>query len=131
MLFANLVKQRLEIPDHPGQWVEIRKLGWRKLREAADVLQRAAYEHVRVLGKDGLEAVRNVTAEQIASFKRNTAAQFDTGTLLRAAVVTWSLSDRPTPEELDELPEPVVLWLVDEILALSRPPHDEAAVKNA
>lgn len=131
MQITTNITKRLEVPDSDGQWVEIRKLGWRKLREAAETMSQQAYGMVRTLGKDGLEAVKNVTPDQIEAFRSNPASQFDAGTLLRAAVIKWSLSEKgPTPEQIDELDEDVASWLLGEIVALSRPPRDEAATKN-
>jgi hypothetical protein len=130
MLLSSQVKTRREIPDSNGQWVEIRKLGWRKLREAAESMQRTAYETVRALGKDGMDAVAKVTPEQIATFKRSPASQYDPVILLRSAVVAWSLSEKPTPDEIDDLPEDVASWLVDEIVALSKPERSEDDQKN-
>ena len=71
-----------------------------------------------------------MTAEQIKDFKSNPLAQYDAGTLLRGAVVSWSYSDKPTPGEIDDLEEETQQWLLGEILALAKPPRDEAAVKN-
>jgi hypothetical protein len=130
MLLTANVKKRLEIPGHDGQWVEIRKIGWRKLREASEEQQRQALQYVRALGKEGMELVKSVTADQIDTHKRRPAASYDAAMLLRSAVNAWSLSEKPSPEELDGLPEEVADWLVDEIVALAKPPRDEGEAKN-
>jgi hypothetical protein len=132
MLLTSRVTKRLDVPGQAGQWVEIRKLGWRKLEEASSESSKAAASYVRALGKEGLEAVRAVTAEQIKAYQATAKAQYDHGTLLRGAVLSWSLSEHkpPKPDELDDLEEDFKEWLVDEILALARPPRDEATVKN-
>lgn len=129
MLTAN-VKVRLDVPDEDGQWIEIRKLPWRKLREAADVHQSAAYAHVKALGKDGLDAVKDVTPEQIAALKQNPLASYDAGVLLRSAITAWSYPEKPTDAHIDDLDEAVAEWLVGEIVALARPPRSEADAKN-
>jgi hypothetical protein len=129
-MLTNLVKKRLDVPKEDGQWIEIRKLPWRKLREASETQQHAAFAFVKTLGKDGMAAVKEVTAEQIAAFKANPAASYDPGVLMRSAVTAWSYSDKPTPEQIDDLDPDTASWLVDEIVALSRPPRDEEAAKN-
>jgi hypothetical protein len=125
------ITKRLDVPHEPGQWIQIRKLPGRKLREATDVQQRAAFGYVSVLGKDGMEAVKSVTPEQIAAFQRSPSSAFDRGVLLRAAVVAWSYSDKPTPDEIEDLDLETEAWLADEVVLLSKPPKDEAAEKNA
>jgi hypothetical protein len=126
-----IVKQKLaEVPGLPGEWVEIRKLGWRALREASEAASRSAFEYVRALGKDGMEAVAQVSKEQIEEYRKSPAAAFDPGRILRGGVVAWSLGDKVTPEVLDDLPEEAADYLVAQIVALSRPPRDPATVKN-
>lgn len=129
-MLTTAIKVRLDVPHETWQWVEIRKLPWRKLREASETQREHAYAAARSLGKDGLEAIRNVTAEQIAELKRSQTAQYDPGTLLRAAVTAWSYSDKPTPDELDDLDTVTAEWLVGEIVALAMPARTEADSKN-
>jgi len=130
MLTAN-VKLRLDVPGEADQWVEIRKLPWRKLREASDAQQTIAYAHVKTLGKEGLDAVKDVTPDQIAALRKNPLASYDAGVLLRAAVTAWSYSAKPTPEEIDDQDDALVEWLVGEIVTLAKPPRSEADEKNA
>lgn len=129
MLTATVTK-RLDIPGELGQWILIRKLPWRKLREASQVQQREAFAAVRALGKDGLDAVSDVTPDQIQAFKNNPSAQYDPGTLLRAAILQWSYSDKPTPEEIEDLDTDTADWLLHEVVALAKPPRDEVTAKN-
>ncbi len=124
------VTQRLEVPGQPGQWVEIRKLGWRALRDASDAASHAAFALVRDLGKAGMEAVQLVSSDQVDAYKRSATAAYDPGVLLRKAIIGWSLSEKPTPDEIDDLSEEVAVWLVEQIVALAKPPRDEATVKN-
>lgn len=130
-MFASITTKRLDVPGHDGAWVEIRKLGWKKLREASEVASDTAYRAVKALGKEGFEAVREVTQEQIEAFKKDATQQLDATVLLRAAVVGWSFDRKVSPETLDDLEPAVADWLVREIVALSVPPKDEAAEKKS
>lgn len=130
MLTAH-VRKRLDVLGEDGQWIEIRKLPWRKLRDASEKQQHAAYAQVKVLGKEGMDAVSQVTPEQIAAFRANVHNQYDAGVLLRAGIVAWTYSEKPTPDEIDDLDAAVADWLVGEIIALAQPPRAEADAKNA
>lgn len=133
-MFASEVTSKLEVPGEIGQWVEIKKLGWKKLREAVEVASEGAMRAMRALGKDGLEAVRGVTADQIAEQQKaaadDPASAFDPTTLLRAGVKAWSYERKLTPEALDDLDPAMASWLVREIAVLSQPPKDVSAEKN-
>lgn len=129
-MLTALIKTRLDVPGEDGQWIEIRKLPWRKLREASDAQQSAAYAHVKALGKEGMEAVKDVTPEQIAALQKNPLASYDAGVLLRAGITAWSYTDAPTPAEIDDLDEAVAEWLVGEIVTLAKPATSEADAKN-
>ena len=124
------IKVKLNVPGEDGQWIEIRKLPWRKLREASEVQQDKAYALVKVLGKEGLDAVKDVTPAQIAALQKNPVAQYDAGVLVRGAIVAWSYSAHPTPAEIEDLDAALVEWLVGEIVHLATPPRVEADVKN-
>lgn len=125
------VKQRLDVPGEDGQWVEIRKLPWRKLREAAEAQQAIAYGYVKTLGKEGMDAVRGVTAEQIEAVQRDASSRYDWGVLLRGGITAWSYSASPTPDEIDDQDPEWAGWVVGQILALAGVVKDEAASKNA
>lgn len=129
MLTSNITR-RLDVPGEDGAWVQIRKLPWRKLREASDAQKEQAYAHVKALGKEGMDAVSQVTPDQIAALKRDPSNQYDTGTLLRAGVTAWSYSEKPTPDEIDDLDAATSSWLVGAILALAGVTASEDDSKN-
>lgn len=125
------VKVRLDVPDAPGEWIEIRHLGWRVIREAREASMAEAMRLVKTLGREGLEAVKAVTPDQIAAVRPNghrPHSEYDLGIILSAAVTSWSYAPPVTREALEDLPEALATWIRSEVLARSLP--DEATSKN-
>lgn len=129
-MLTSQTTKRLDVPHEPGQWVEIRKLNWRALREASQVQQREASAYLQQLGDLARPTVDAITPEQIRAYHASPTAGFDPATLLRRGIVAWSYSEKPTAEQIDDLDEPLADWLVLQIALLARPPRDEVAEKN-
>jgi hypothetical protein len=130
-MLTSKVTKRLDVPHEPGEYVEIRRLSWRTLQRAQDAQKADAYQHVKTLGKEGMDAVRDVTPEQIAAFRKDHASKYDRHVLLSVGIVAWSYSDKPTDEEVDELDAATADFVVDELLKLAGVVPDEADQKNA
>lgn len=139
MLVGQVVK-RVEHPSEPGQWMEFRKLPWRKLEEAQRAVQIDGVPLVKAYGPELIREIRRVaqdgvSAELAAAVEAEKAARrqrYDTGTLLRAGIVKWSYSEgRPTPDQVEDLDTETAEWAREQILALSVPePRTEAEQKN-
>jgi hypothetical protein len=137
-----LVGQVLKRVDHPseeGVWFEFRKLPWRKLEEARRATQidgaglvkaygAALIKEIQTIAEDGIDDSMKAA---VAAEKAARAQQYDTGVLLRAGIWKWSYSDKPTPDEIDELDDDTAQWARGEILALSVTAKSEADRKNA
>ena len=82
--------------------------------------------------------MKNVGPELLREFQKagerpdanaDPANTFDRALVLQSGLVSWSYSDKPTPEDIDGLDEATVDWLFREIIAFSGPPSEEA-LKN-
>jgi hypothetical protein len=137
MLVGQVLK-RVDHPTEPGQWVEFRKLPWRKLEEARRETQIDSAALMKAYGADLIKEIQKLSAgisedmqAAVAAERQRRATQYDTGVLLRAGIVRWSYSDKPTPEQIDDLDPDTAAWARDQILDLSVTERTEADRKNA
>lgn len=132
-MFSGPVTDTIAIGETP---VVIRKLPWRKLEEAKRAAQLDSASLVKAYGAEMIREIQRIgEAEVTAAVEQEKAArragasdsQYDTGTILRAGVLTVG-GVKPTPEQIDDFDEDVAGTLKAAILALSRPsrtPEDE------
>lgn len=128
-MFASHVRDTVTLTDGTST-VVIKKLGWKAQEAAIDELQRRAQERLASLGKgfiDVQQAIRksvdaNGGVEAIA--KAVDAApilKYDRSTLLERGIVSWTLSEKPTAEEIADLDEADATLLAERIFELFRP----------
>lgn len=137
MLVGQVLK-RVDIPHEDGQWMEFRKLPWRKLDEARRATQidgatlAKAYgaELVREIQRLGSDVSPDLQAA-VEAEKAQRRGQYDTGVLLRAGIVKWSYSEgHPKPDEIDDLDEDTAAWAREQVLDLSIVSRSEDERKN-
>lgn len=136
-MFASQVRDTVTLSNGTDT-VVIKKLGWKAQEAAADELQRRAHERLAQLGKGfvdvqqaivkGLEANGGVDAVRKLA-EANPLMRFDRSTLLIRGIVSWSLSDKPTPDEIEDLDDADAKLLAERIYDLFRP-KTEAERKN-
>lgn len=126
MALVTEVTKRVDIPGEPEQWLQIRKLSWRKLEQASDVQTDVQFARIKRIGRDALAAVRSSTEGQ--QIDPNTA--YDQGEVLKLGIVAWSYDAPLTAENLDALDANTADWAFGEIMSLSKP-RTEAETKNA
>lgn len=131
--FANAVTKTIPFPGSEVDTVTIKKLSWRSLEAAEAENQRKGIALAKEIGPGGLLAELNgqggeqAVRDKVAS---NPMLKYDRSTLLEKGIVGWTISQKPTPEEIAELDEDTAKWLATEIYELSRP-KSGAEAKNA
>jgi len=128
--------------DHPtedGVKFEIRGLSWVQMDDARNKASASQREVLKDLGADFLAALGSTDnaeadrAMERLEEQRYHPSSFDTGTLLKAGVVDWNYTngsgeDVPvTDETLGQLDEATAVFLVEQIITVTRPPEGRPA----
>jgi hypothetical protein len=118
-MLASKIAKRVEIPHEPGEWMQFRALGGKKLGEARQARSLAQIATLRAMGSDVLSAIKGATVED-ADEKPNASPldEFDVDTLLRSGITAWSYDAKVNPANIDELDEKTRQWAAREIVAL-------------
>lgn len=131
--FANTVTDIVTLKD--GNTVVVRKLGHRARREAVSERQKQGMQTAATMGPGfaemqakSLEAQGGVE-KVLETVKKNPLLKYDIDIVLRTGIVSWSLSDKPTPEQIDELDSGDAEQIARRIVEMSEPPSQEE-VKN-
>lgn len=130
--FASKVTQTVPISGVEGQTAVIRKLGWKALELARSIVTQKATEMVKAIGWAEIQkSVTGMGGEAAVTQKAagDPFLQHDRLTLLERGLVSWTLSDKPTAAELEDLDEAAAVGLARAIYDLSRP-KTEAEQKN-
>lgn len=117
-------KKRVPIPHEEGEWIEIRRLGWKALADNADAATDATLRRMKEMGADLLAGLRGGVAQQgqdvpkaIAEAFDDPLKDYDQGLLLREGIVSWSYDAEVTPDNVDALDERTARWCAEEIVA--------------
>jgi len=121
--------KRLDIPDEPGEWVEIKKLPWGLLEGARQKRTDVVIERTRAWGAEMFEMLRGVQSSDVTAAADPTN-EYDRGFLLRHAVQAWSY-DAELPDAVEELEEETADWLAKEIVSFNSRVRTEAEQLDA
>ena len=109
--FASQVTDTVTLGDGTNT-VTVKKLGYKAQEDALGEVQRQALVRVASFG-DNFAAVQTAIdkavekqggAEAIAAaVKKDPFLQYDKQTLLERGIVSWTLSEKPTPKEIEDL----------------------------
>jgi len=120
-------KQRMPIPHEEGEWIEIRRLGWKALADNADAATNATLQRMKEMGADLLSGLRSGAAQAsqdvpgvIAEAFADPLKDYDQGSLLRAGIVSWSYEAEVTPDNIDALDERTARWCAEAIVAYTK-----------
>ena len=122
MLVKDVVK-RVDIPHEDG-WMEFKKLSWRELHAAGEVVMYEMLDRMAKLGGDVLSALRGLDEKQSES-----QPQYDKGTVLHQGILRWSYDADVTPQNIDLLDEETATWAYHQIVSMNKP-KTEAERKN-
>lgn len=115
--------RRLDIPDEPGEWFEVRELSYGELEECRRERSRQRMATVREMGGEVLRAVAEAEqsgehdkeiAEARAENERKAALDaFDPELLVTKSVVAWSYEPRFQASRLTKLDVKTFTWLFE------------------
>jgi hypothetical protein len=130
-----LVKEtkRVEVPGEDA-WVEIRKMGWRRLEVARKEQDRQQRGIAKEFGAEFVKALSSGDADKARDTARTMRwdiDSFDRMTLLKEGVIKWSYSKGDIKDStFGDLDEPTADWLSTQILHYARPPGGEERKKT-
>lgn len=126
MALVTDVAKRVEIPHEEGQWMEIKRLSWRQLEVAKDIMTDNTVARFKKMGGEVLKAFTNEKVRQEADPR----TQYDRGFVLEAGISRWSYDAEVAKATIEKLDEETAKWAFEEILNLHNPPSEEER-KNA
>lgn len=113
MALVKAEPERFDIPHEPGEWVELRLLGWRELEKAEGVFVDGMLD--KVAKNPQLMSLKDLDdgEEREESPIRD---RIDHAALLRAALTGWSYKEDCTDEAKDRLDQRTKDWIIDTII---------------
>ncbi len=125
---------RLEVPHEQDQWMELRALSWKQLKDARKVAERENREVIKELGGEILKALSSPggdeNARKLMKQQEYDPRSFDTAMLLQFGIAAWSYERDLDEKSIEQLDERTAVWAKEEIIGLTKPP-DEEAQKNS
>jgi len=102
------VTERFPIPHEPGEWVELRQLGYLALQKCAAPKEQEALAKARALGAEFLNTIEQLSASERAKVEEaagesERAAEYDQSAMLLASIAAWSYEERVTAENIGRL----------------------------
>ena len=120
---------RYEVPHEPGEWLDLIKLSWTKLKEARRYATLENAETARAFGAELVKALATddtgKAAEKLIERQQYHESSFDTKTLLLKGIVGWSYEAELSAESVAELDDKTVAWAKQAIIDLTKPPTEE------
>jgi len=115
--------RRVDIPHEEGEWVELKELSGRKLRQNRERQTWALLAKVNEAG--GFGALKGVEAPE--GQKPDPLAAYDLGDLLEKGIVAWSYGEELTPEAIECLDEETERFIACQLIPGA---EDDSAVKK-
>lgn len=126
-LTSRLGTKRLDVPNDPGEWIELRAVGGRRLREAAAQKSRDALLQVRAAGGEIAELwQKNAKDTDTDTAKKDVLNTYDALTVCYVGIVGWSYEEKVKPATIDDLDSDTQDWAARQILELSLPRPTDA-----
>jgi hypothetical protein len=125
MLRKSITKQ-VPIPHEPGEWLEVRLLGWKELESARRERQRTSFANIREMGADLFRQMQDSRGD--AAGPADAMQQYDQGVVLEKGITGWSYPD-PVSAETIALLDPITAeWAAR--LIVGAEPERESDRKN-
>ena len=126
MLASRIIRERVPIPGEDGEWVTLRGVSDKKLREAGQAQSREAMQGFRGLPEEVVKAALGGDKKKAEeALAKKPEEGYDWDMLCRSAVVEWSYSKKPTPDEIADLTTKTKRWIVGQILEMSDETEDD------
>lgn len=125
MAVIGRIPERVELPHEPGNWIEVRGLGWAVLEEAQTLRMQTLSKAMKDLDLSGLEKMS--TPEQRANAEQLDAANnsYDQKLVLMSGLVGWSYEAPLDEATILDLDEETATFAFEEILRRSRRKAEE------
>lgn len=129
-LRTGMVK-REQIPHEPGEWMDLRLLGWRDLDAARRARQAESYDSLRAMGGDLYKMIQETRAEvkREDSSTDDPLQTYDLGTVLKLGVAGWSYDEPVSEDSLGALDRETAEWAARVIVGAKAEREDDR--KNA
>lgn len=123
------VTQRQEIPGEPGEWMDLRQLGWYELADAQRARRGESFDNIRLMGKDLWKTMQETRAEMgdAADQASDPLQSYDLETLLTMGIVAWSYPEPLGVESIRLLDPDTAEWAARRIIGKA---ESEADRKN-
>ena len=134
------ITDTLDIPHASGQTITLRKLSWQHLKEARAKHKADFLEEMAVMPSNMIPDMSNRCRKGCGEEKHKGACpppedgeqsgidpadEYDTETLLQAAIVSWSYEEPVSKANVNDLNEQTAKWLKAEIVRLNTAPTEE------
>lgn len=147
-MIVSKIPERVDVPHEPGEWFEIWRVPWKKLKRARKITEAENRDIAKAFGPAFIKAFQSEDGvekgEQLIRRQRYDESNFDTAILLEYGVAGWSyMQDVVTEggavalekvsvssEALGELDEQTAAWAKQAIIDLTRP-RTENEEKNS
>ena len=122
MGIVSKLTRRLDVPNEPGAWIEIRQLSWITLDKSRKVRLKelAELSGSFATGLNKMDSAEREAAKKVAA--ADPLAPHDMAILLKHGITSWSYGDPVTTDDLDER---TAEWAAREILSYSVPTEAE------
>ena len=136
--------KRFDIPHEEGEWIEIVKLPWVKLREARKenekenraIAREFGAEFVKALASSDDDEKAERRAKKLIKDQQYDESNFGTHTLLKAGLVGWSYTHTskekpetevmvPIKDGVERIDELTVTWIKQTIIDYTKPPSEK------
>jgi hypothetical protein len=114
------ILERLHVPDEPGQWIDVRQLGFVALQQVRDARQEKGLATARQLGPEFMQTA-NPNDPEVKKQLANPLNNYDREALITESVVAWSYELEVTPENIARMDEQTATWLFGKLVALYHP----------
>lgn len=132
MALRSGVASRVEIPHEPGEWMDLRQLGWSGLDEARRAKQGESFGNLRQMGDDVFTMIQKARKELGADDDDDGPADplqaYDLGTVLKLGIADWSYPEKVSAETIGMLDPETARWAARAIVGATS--ESGAARKN-
>lgn len=116
------VTKTAEIPHEPGEWIEVKLLGWKELEAARRARMRQSFENIREMGPD---LYRQMQESRSDNGPTDVMQQYDQGVVLERGIVGWSYGEPVTPETIGQLDPVTAEWAARTIVGADAEREDD------
>lgn len=128
MALRSGVASRHQIPHEPGEWMDLRQLGWAELDEARRAKQSDSFKNIREMG-DAFTTIQRAQKEIGGDGgPTDPMQQYDLGTVLKLGITAWSYPDDVSPVTIRLLDPQTAEWAARAIVGVGT--ESEAERKN-